>query len=479
MNLRALSIAFFAFHLSFAAMSTTGNEVTVAVDGALRHLDVTVCPKSEFTELRSGFRDASQYLTKIADQDGQPLSLDGAKIPVPAGTRCVSYRFDLGASRGANRRYAYLADSNVAVSASLWLWRPYPGSRTQTFVEFETASQISVPWIEIEAAGDKARRFEIPLSPESDESVTVFGKFAQCDIPVPGGLLKASILRGQTRGQTTELSHWVQQTASHVAMTYGRFPNPLPQVIVVPVAKNALDYGEPVPFGHVIRNGGEAVQFFVNQNRGLEAFMADWTATHEFSHLLIPYIDSREKWISEGLASYYQNVLMARSGMYTQQKAWRKIYEGFLRGIDSAPRLPLEDAMRIGGWDGLMKTYWGGTAVFLMADAELRRRSNNQVSLDSVLGKLQKCCLPAKRVWSGERLFTKLDTLSPEPVFKDLYDRYRRSVDFPDFTPIFADLGLNPGARSIRFSQAPLANVREAIMAPHAGFEPQPINCEG
>ena len=36
----------------------------------------------------------------------------------------------------------------------------------------------------------------------------------------------------------------------------------------------------------------------------------DWTASHEFAHLLLPYVS--DKWVSEGVASYYQNVLQAR-----------------------------------------------------------------------------------------------------------------------------------------------------------------------
>lgn len=40
----------------------------------------------------------------------------------------------------------------------------------------------------------------------------------------------------------------------------------------------------------------------------------DWTATHELSHMLLPYVASRDRWLSESLASYYQNVLRARDG---------------------------------------------------------------------------------------------------------------------------------------------------------------------
>ena len=150
---------------------------------------------------------------------------------------------------------------------------------------------------------------------------------------------------------------WLRAAATNVTRAYGRFPSPSPQVVVVPVTASATDAGEPVPFGHVIRDGGEAVEFFVNQRRLLAEFTADWSATHIFSHLLAPHIAGNEKWIAEGLASYYQNGLMARGGYFRPRDAWRKLLEGFARGRLSVPSLTLEDAMPVGHWDGIMKTY--------------------------------------------------------------------------------------------------------------------------
>ena len=101
---------------------------------------------------------------------------------------------------------------------------------------------------------------------------------------------------------------------------------------MVPVAASATDASEPVPFGHVFRDVGEAVEFFVNQRRPFAEFTADWTATYEFSHLLAPHIAGNEQWIAEGLASYYQNVLTARGGNFRLRDALRKLLEGFARG---------------------------------------------------------------------------------------------------------------------------------------------------
>ena len=63
----------------------------------------------------------------------------------------------------------------------------------------------------------------------------------------------------------------------------------------------------------------------MDPDRPLDDLRTDWTATHEFSHLLLPYVSRRDRWLSEGLASYYQNVLRARDGRLSETDAWRKL----------------------------------------------------------------------------------------------------------------------------------------------------------
>ena len=54
-------------------------------------------------------------------------------------------------------------------------------------------------------------------------------------------------------------------------------------------------------------------------------------------------------------------------------------------------------------------------------------------SLDVVLDRFQRCCLPSQRRWSGPELFAKFDSLIDEPVFMPLYRRYADTAGFPDF----------------------------------------------
>ncbi len=171
-----------------------------------------------------------------------------------------------------------------------------------------------------------------------------------------------------------------------------------------------------------------------------------------------------QKWVSEGFAQYYQNVLLARSGTYDELKAWQKIYEGLERGRLSRPELSPNEAAMGSLRGSLMKVYWSGTALALMADVSLRERSGGEESLDFVLDKLQACCLPSDRVWSGTELFTRMDTLTNFPVFMQLYRRYAGTAGFPDVEPLFQRLGLSVSNGKVRFKRhAELADIRLAI----------------
>jgi len=264
-----------------------------------------------------------------------------------------------------------------------------------------------------------------------------------------------------------EIVEWLQSTADTMKLAYGRFPNPDARIIVIPSTQNAWGSDSPVIFGRVTRNSGETVELFVNPDRPIDEYYSDWTATHEFSHLMLPLLSQRYRWISEGFATYYQNVLMSRAQRYTPEFAWQRLSEGFERGRESRPGLSPNDAASGGIRLARMKVYWSGAAVALMADITLRERSNGKESLDQALGQLQLCCLPSIRRWSGTELFEKLDSFVESPVFMPLYRQYANDNGFPDFAALLSDLGVSTnqdGAITLDDS-ARLAQIRKAISA--------------
>ena len=119
-----------------------------------------------------------------------------------------------------------------------------------------------------------------------------------------------------------------------------------------------------------------------------------------------------------------------------------------------------------------MKIYWSGAALALIADVELRRRSAGQESLDTVLDRFQRCCLPSTRSWSGAEFFARLDRFVAEPLFVPLYQRYADSAGFPSVVPVLTELGVIMEDGDLRLSEsARLAPLRRVLMSPRTGPE--------
>ena len=256
---------------------------------------------------------------------------------------------------------------------------------------------------------------------------------------------------------------------SALVTAYGSLPVADLQLLVVPIGRG----DEPVPWGEVQRGGGDAVHVYIDQRFSEAAFMDDWVLVHELSHLLHPVIVSDDRWLSEGIASYYQNVLRARAGLMTAETAWNKLHAGFERGIrGTAPGRSLAEVSETMMRDrSFMRVYWSGAAVALLADVELRRSSAGAQSLDSALAAFRDCCLPADRVWSAHAFMQQLDRLTGTSIFVNLYQEHVDSDAFPDLAAIYTELGLQRmTATRLRLDPtAADADICAAIMAAPGG----------
>jgi hypothetical protein len=356
-----------------------------------------------------------------------------------------------------------LKKSNFIVSPAAWLWRPDISNDDAIIIRFELPDgvEVSVPWI---AVAGESNTYRLLDSPETSTAFAAFGQFEYRELDIPGARLRVTIMQTEENIDLDPLYNWVRDTALTVNLAYGRFPNPDTSVVVLPV-DSAWSQGDAVTFGRVVRDGGETIELFVNPKRPIAEFYDSWTATHEFSHLMMPYVSEEHRWIAEGFATYYQNVLMARAGRYTEQRAWQKLWEGFERGRQSRPEMSMNEASREGIRAATMKIYWSGAVIALMADAELRQHSHGEESLDAVLSRLQVCCLPSDHSWSGIEFFEKLDTLVDAPVFMPLYRRYANTAGFPEVRLLLEELGVDYERGTVRLrDDAAAADVRTAIM---------------
>jgi hypothetical protein len=270
-------------------------------------------------------------------------------------------------------------------------------------------------------------------------------------------------------GEKDFLKRWLTKATHTASQLAGTFPRQQSRLVIERADSNRRGSSRwPVPWGQTVRRGMDGVLFQVNLEKNLQEYIGDWTAPHEFSHLFIPYPGQRDIWLSEGFASYYQNILMAREGIYSEHTAWQKLYEGFMRAeqdrnVENTLVAVSEGRRR---FRATMRVYWSGALFFLEADIELRKASNSQRSLDWVVDEYIRCCRDQRTRWDGEQMLASFDrilnkeladntldnSLIGENYFSRLYQRYSESLAIPDCRPLLAQVGINVIDNEIEFN---------------------------
>ncbi|HEX7038357.1 MAG TPA: hypothetical protein VF210_21510 [Pseudomonadales bacterium] len=224
--------------------------------------------------------------------------------------------------------------------------------------------------------------------------------------------------------ERARLEGWIRETQAAVERLVGPFPMP----VTVHLHRRASDR-EPVPWAHTRRWRGQAVHFHVDTRHPPEAFRRDWTAPHELSHLILPYLGRRAAWFAEGFASYMQYQVMIAMGVLDEAEAGER-YRARI-GRASArypyPRLSFVEAAPRLREDRLYPVmYWGGATYFLRVDQALRREGS---SLPAVLRRYLACCRRDRQTLDA--LLGELDRLAPAPVFTGQYRRLAGERGFP------------------------------------------------
>ncbi|MEH6588269.1 MAG: hypothetical protein V7720_17075 [Halioglobus sp.] len=242
----------------------------------------------------------------------------------------------------------------------------------------------------------------------------------------------------QTRDQ---LNQWIKHLSHSLTLVYGHWPRDRWAIEIEPVS-GSLD--DPIPWAQVHREDIDRVAFYVVSNTTAQTLKREWTGYHELSHLLLPYRGWGDTWFSEGLATYYQNILQARAGVISETQMWQKLHDGFERGkaddrFHGQTLLQVNQKMRENG--GYMRVYWSGAWYFLAADIRLRELSDGAQSLDNALEQLNRCC--ARGSLSVAAIIAQMDRGNDQDVFAQLYQQVHRSRQMPSFEPLFTHLGIS------------------------------------
>jgi len=265
------------------------------------------------------------------------------------------------------------------------------------------------------------------------------------------------------------LAH-IQAAASAVATYYGRFPVPRARLLLI-----------PVPGRHGILQGttwGDMHGFpgftriRMGEHTNAADLAADWTTTHELVHMAFPSLPDDgngidQHWMEEGLATYIEPIARVMTGELAAQKIWSDMVRDMPKGEPGPGDQGLDHTHTWG------RTYWGGALFCLVADVEIRRETQNRKGLQDALRAIVAAGGAIDQDWDLPRTLAIGDQATGTHVLTNQYNEWKDKPVTVDLPRLWSELGVTPGPDGIRFaSNAPLANVREAITKPEGPVIP-------
>ena len=273
-------------------------------------------------------------------------------------------------------------------------------------------------------------------------------------IDVDGGVIELRVASPEAVPPLETLRRWVEHAGRAVAIAFGRFPVARVRVDVVA--------GRPRGGGRTWCQGdGPHVRVGVGRATDDATLAEDWVLTHELVHLGFPDMPADHAWMEEGLATYLEPVVRARSGQITAAKVWQDLVEGCPRGIPSRD-------VGLNSTEEWGPTYWGGATFWLLADVEIRARTGGRRSLDHALRGIL-AAFPEGTCDAGDvaGVIAAGDRATGVAVLRDLHERLGEREFRPDLAGLWKRLGVVPSARGVAFDDsAPLAALRRAMTTP-------------
>src|SRR5262249_6405599 len=112
------------------------------------------------------------------------------------------------------------------------------------------------------------------------------------------------------------------------------------------------------------------------------------------------------------------------------------------------------------------RTYWGGALFCLLADLEVRERTQNQKSLDDALRAILDRGGNLAARWDIIQVMAEADRATGVSAISDLYRKMGGEPYDVDLAKLWKSLGVRPSGTKVAFDDsAPLAKVRRAITA--------------
>lgn len=413
------------------------------------------------------------------DDDADPF-VDALEILAPAGARPErrGAAFVVPCASGCRVRYAYRlrdaalaihdGDTALAVGASVlappstWLLHPREAPDGARY-RFHVVSPGSAKLATGVRPATAPSTFEALCRDLPQSSYAVVGPFHRSSHVVGGATIDLAVAEDPAGLVAADLGRWVERSAGVLTSLYGRFPTDRLTVIV----SRAPD-GSPTR-GKTLGDGGAAIWLRAGAAVNPSNVAEDWVLVHEMLHVGFPSIPREHAWLAEGLPSYVEPFLRARAGLVSTDKVWRELYEGLPQGLP-APG----DASGLVGSTTIERVYWGGTAFFLEADLEIRKRTNGRRSLDDVVRAALAELGSVERHATVEEVLDVGDRATGTTVLHELYAARAVRASAPDLAALWSQLGVALRGGVITLDDAaPLGAMRRSMTEPHAKPPPR------
>lgn len=437
----------------------------------------TVCVSDRWPERLVSIHQAarSRFVSAEILANDRPIALlspapDTLRLVLPTQrldpSVCLRVTLDLGAPAADSNGCSFVDGVRLCATSSFLLFADPPSTLAER-ATFATPGLAMSPVFGGDGSGlgwvdERSRRFV---------GYAAFGRLTTRALAVPGGCARLTTPTDSALTTHPFIESWVRGAARAAAQIHG--VSSARDAVITAVAVPGQG---PVAFGITGRGTAPSILLFVGARAGPE-LEADWTLVHEFVHLAMPYVPAEDAWLSEGFATYYQEVLRARAGMQSPEAAWRALDEGFSRGRRSGTGRSLRDeSRRMHATRAFSRVYWAGAAIALLFDVALRTQGRG--SLDARLAPL------ATRRDETMTALEVVRALDEDGALTAIAERWVASASFPDLDEAYVALGLVGGASSgdgrALGMDAERSNLRDAIMRPLPSIAPDgPCRTDG
>jgi hypothetical protein len=273
------------------------------------------------------------------------------------------------------------------------------------------------------------------------------------ELAVAGAALQVDFDRSAFRDNGEPILAWTRRSADIVARYYGGFPTHRLSVRVMP------ESGENVQGGKTFANPDADIRVRVGRDVTDAELLSDWVLVHEMTHLALPDTGEAHAWLSEGLATYVEGVARVQAGNRSETDVWAEEIRQMPRGLPQAGDRGLDHTHTWG------RTYWGGAMFCLLADVDIRRRTQRRFGLQDAMRAVLRASGGLSADWPIERVLRTGDAAVGTTTLEDLYAQMKDTPVTPDLMALWRQLGVTPDGGSVHLDDsAPLADIRHAIM---------------